>query len=87
MVERNGFLIPFYEDRFELNDGDEVKTLSCRYRTLGCWPLTAAVESTAKNVEEIVAETMIARVSERTTRVIDFDQEASMETKKREGYF
>jgi sulfate adenylyltransferase subunit 2 len=71
----------------ELGPGEEVEELSVRYRTLGCWPLTAATESTASNVEEVVAETMIARKSERSTRVIDHDQEASMETKKREGYF
>ena len=58
-----------------------------RFRTLGCWPLTGAVESTATTIEEIVEETMTTHKSERTTRVIDFDQEASMEQKKREGYF
>jgi len=95
VVRRDGLLLPYYtaEDRatydhpMELKDGEEIETLSVRFRTLGCWPLTAGVESTAKNVEEIVAETMITRQSERTTRVIDHDQEASMETKKREGYF
>jgi sulfate adenylyltransferase subunit 2 len=95
VVRRDGLLLPWYtaEDRatysqpMELGPGEEVEELSVRYRTLGCWPLTAATESTASNVEEVVAETMIARKSERSTRVIDHDQEASMETKKREGYF
>jgi sulfate adenylyltransferase subunit 2 len=95
IVRRDGLLLPWYtaDDRPtyvpapELQDGEEVEELSVRYRTLGCWPLTAAVESTAATLEEVVAETMLARQSERTTRVIDHDQEASMETKKREGYF
>jgi sulfate adenylyltransferase subunit 2 len=58
-----------------------------RFRTLGCYPLTGAIESDAETIEEIVEEMMTVTVSERTTRVIDFDQEGSMEQKKREGYF
>jgi len=58
-----------------------------RFRTLGCYPLTGAVESQATTIEEIVEEMMTVTVSERTTRVIDFDQDGSMEQKKREGYF
>jgi sulfate adenylyltransferase subunit 2 len=58
-----------------------------RFRTLGCYPLTGAVESTAANIEEIVEEMMTTTQSERTTRVIDHDQDGSMEEKKREGYF
>ena len=58
-----------------------------RFRTLGCWPLTGAVESEADTIEKIVEEMMTTTKSERTTRVIDFDQDASMEQKKREGYF
>ena len=58
-----------------------------KFRTLGCWPLTGAVESGAATIEEIVEEMMTTTKSERTTRVIDFDQEGSMEQKKREGYF
>ena len=58
-----------------------------RFRTLGCYPLTGAVESSAATIEEIVQEMITTTKSERTTRVIDFDQEASMEQKKREGYF
>ena len=59
----------------------------CRFRTLGCYPCTGAVRSTAANVEEIIAEMMVTRQSERITRVIDHDSEGSMEQKKREGYF
>jgi len=69
----------------ELREKAEMKMV--RFRTLGCYPLTGAVESEADTLEKIVEEMMIAKVSERTTRVIDFDQEASMEQKKREGYF
>ena len=64
-----------------------VRNRMVRFRTLGCWPLTGAVESNASTIEEIVEEMMTTTKSERTTRVIDFDQEASMEQKKREGYF
>ncbi len=95
VVRRDGQLIPYYTpDDYEtfdhempLADGEQVEEVSVRYRTLGDWPLTAGVESMADNVKDIVAETMIARQSERSTRLIDYDQDASMETKKREGYF
>ncbi|MFO7932737.1 MAG: sulfate adenylyltransferase subunit CysD [Bacteroidales bacterium] len=84
-----------YEGNFILVDDermpDELRKKAemrkVRFRTLGCYPLTGAVESDADTLEKIVEEMMIARVSERTTRIIDFDQEASMEQKKREGYF
>ena len=69
----------------ELRKKAEMKMV--RFRTLGCYPLTGAVESKADTLEEIVEEMMLAKVSERTTRFIDFDQEASMEQKKREGYY
>jgi sulfate adenylyltransferase subunit 2 len=59
----------------------------CRFRTLGCYPCTGAVPSTAGTVEEVIAELMTARQSERITRIIDHDQDSSMEQKKREGYF
>ena len=59
----------------------------CRYRTLGCYPCTGAVASTAVTVPEIIAELEMTRLSERTTRLIDHDQDGSMERKKREGYF
>ena len=66
---------------------DKIEMKKIRFRTLGCWPLTGAIESEADTIEEIVEEMMTTTKSERTTRVIDFDQEASMEQKKREGYF
>ena len=66
---------------------DRIEMKMVRFRTLGCWPLTGAVESGAATIEEIVEEMMTTTKSERTTRVIDFDQDASMEQKKREGYF
>ncbi|MCF8360029.1 MAG: sulfate adenylyltransferase subunit CysD [Prolixibacteraceae bacterium] len=87
MVNIDGALILVDDDRMpkELRDKAEMKMV--RFRTLGCYPLTGAVESNATTIEEIVEEMMTVTVSERTTRVIDFDQEASMEQKKREGYF
>ena len=87
MVNMDGTWIMADDDRMpkELRDKAEMKMV--RFRTLGCYPLTGAVESSANTIEEIVEEMMTVTVSERTTRVIDFDQEASMEQKKREGYF
>jgi sulfate adenylyltransferase subunit 2 len=69
----------------ELAAGKVVRTV--RFRTLGCYPLTGAVESEADTIEKIIEEMMTETQSERTTRVIDFDQDGSMEQKKREGYF
>ncbi len=86
VIEREGLLIPVYENT-RLEDGEEAQVVSCRFRTLGCYPCTGAVRSEARNVEEIIGEMMVARQSERITRVIDHDQEGSMEQKKREGYF
>ncbi|MGF7140679.1 sulfate adenylyltransferase subunit CysD [Roseimarinus sediminis] len=87
IVNIDGALIMADDERMpkELRDKAEMKMV--RFRTLGCYPLTGAVESNAQTIEEIVEEMMTVTVSERTTRVIDFDQEASMEQKKREGYF
>jgi len=87
IVNINGAMILADDDRMpkELRDKAEMKMV--RFRTLGCYPLTGAIESEASTIEEIVEEMMTVTVSERTTRVIDFDQEASMEQKKREGYF
>ncbi len=87
IVNIDGALILADDDRMpkELRDRAEMKMV--RFRTLGCYPLTGAVESNASTIEEIVEEMMTVTKSERTTRVIDFDQEASMEQKKREGYF
>ncbi|MBO6835100.1 MAG: sulfate adenylyltransferase subunit CysD [Alphaproteobacteria bacterium] len=87
VVERDGQLIMVDDDRMPLNEGETPEMKTVRFRTLGCYPLTAAVESDATTLQEIVAETLIARTSERQGRVIDHDQSGSMEKKKREGYF
>ena len=71
----------------KLLPGEEVEEKLVRFRTLGCYPLTGAIESPAASLEEIVAEMLAARTSERQGRVIDHDESASMEKKKREGYF
>ena len=86
-VEIDGNLIMADDERLPKELLPQVKNRMVRFRTLGCWPLTGAVESEAATIEEIVEEMMTTTKSERTTRVIDFDQEASMEQKKREGYF
>jgi sulfate adenylyltransferase subunit 2 len=86
-VEIDGNLIMADDDRLPKELVPKIHPCMVRFRTLGCWPLTGAVESTATTIEEIVEEMMTTTKSERTTRVIDFDQEASMEQKKREGYF
>ena len=75
------------DDRLPEKYRDKIEMKKIRFRTLGCWPLTGAIESEADTIEKIVEEMMTTTKSERTTRVIDFDQEASMEEKKREGYF
>jgi sulfate adenylyltransferase subunit 2 len=75
------------DDRFPLKPGEKPVMRSVRFRTLGCWPLTAGVESTATTLEEVVAETLGARTSERSGRLIDHDQVGAMEKKKQEGYF
>jgi len=75
------------DDRMPEEYRKKAKNMMVRFRTLGCYPLTGAIESTADTIEKIVEEMMTTTKSERTTRVIDFDQEASMEQKKREGYF
>ena len=86
VVRRAGQLIPVYPDT-RLLPGEQVEQVVCRCRTLGCHPCTGVVPSTADTLEAIVAEMMEAKQSERITRVIDHDQDASMEQKKREGYF
>jgi sulfate adenylyltransferase subunit 2 len=86
-VRRNGQILMVDDDRFPLQPGEQPEMLSVRFRTLGCYPLTAAVESTAVTLEEIMNETLAARTSERQGRLIDHDQAASMEKKKQEGYF
>ena len=87
VVERDGMLIMRDDDRMELRPGEVLRDLSVRFRTLGCYPLTGAVESTADTLEGIVRETLLARTSERQGRAIDHDESGSMEKKKREGYF
>ncbi|MEQ1868033.1 MAG: sulfate adenylyltransferase small subunit, partial [Micropepsaceae bacterium] len=87
VVERDGALIMRDDERMKLAPGELVQERLVRFRTLGCYPLTGAVESSAATLEEIVAEMLAARTSERQGRVIDHDEAASMEKKKREGYF
>jgi len=87
VVERNGTLIMVDDDRFRFADGEESQKRSVRFRTLGCYPLSGAVESTATTLPEIIQEMLLATRSEREGRVIDHDQVGSMEEKKREGYF
>ncbi len=87
VVERNGMLIKVDDDRLPLNPGEVPQTRLVRFRTLGCYPLTGAIESRAANSSEIIAELEGARTSERQGRAIDHDQSGSMELKKREGYF
>ena len=87
VVERDGVLIMVDDDRLPLRDGEVPEQKLIRFRTLGCYPLTGAVESDATTLPQIIQETLIAKVSERSGRVIDHDQSASMEKKKREGYF
>ncbi|MEL6546315.1 MAG: sulfate adenylyltransferase subunit CysD [Myxococcota bacterium] len=86
-VIRNGTVIMVDDERIPLESPDEPKDRLVRFRTLGCYPLTGGVESPAETVPEIIREMLTARVSERSGRLIDFDEDASMEKKKREGYF
>lgn len=87
VVDRDGQWIMVDDERLPLKDGEVPQMRSVRFRTLGCYPLTAAVESEAATLEEIVAEMLVARTSERSGRLIDHDEAGSMEKKKREGYF
>jgi len=87
VVKRGGQWIVVDDERFVLEPGEAPQPRKVRFRTLGCYPLTAAVESGAETLEEVVAEVRAARASERIGRLIDGDQPASMERKKREGYF
>ena len=86
VIERSGQLIPVGKGT-PLQSGEQSVKRLCRYRTLGCYPCTGAIASTATTVSEIIAELEKSRLSERTTRLIDHDQDGSMERKKREGYF
>lgn len=87
VVERDGNLIMVDDDRFPLREGEVPQMKSVRFRTLGCYPLTGGVESTAHTLDEIISETLSAVSSERTSRVIDNEAAGSMERRKREGYF
>jgi len=87
VVKRDGVLIMVDDERMPLDDGETPEMREVRFRTLGCYPLTGAVESGAATLPEIISEILVARNSERVGRVIDHDGEASMERKKREGYF
>jgi len=87
VVERDGALIMVDDDRMELQEGEVPVEKMVRFRTLGCYPLTGAVESEATTLEEIIQETLLTTTSEREGRVIDSDVGASMEQKKQEGYF
>ncbi|WP_369059980.1 sulfate adenylyltransferase subunit CysD [Caulobacter sp. 73W] len=87
VVERDGTLIMVDDDRMPLKPGETPQMRSVRFRTLGCYPLTGAVESTASTLPEIIQEMLLTTTSERQGRVIDHDQAASMEKKKQEGYF
>jgi sulfate adenylyltransferase subunit 2 len=87
IVERDNALIMVDDDRMPLRPGEQPQMRQVRFRTLGCYPLTGAVESTADNLRDIIREMMKSRVSERQGRMIDHDSPASMEQKKQEGYF
>ncbi len=87
VVERDGTLIMVDDERMKLRDGEKVEDRLVRFRTLGCYPLTGAFDSSADTLEAIVAEMLTARTSERQGRLIDSDEKASMEKKKKEGYF
>ena len=87
VVERSGMLIMVDDERMPLRDGEVPMMKSVRFRTLGCYPLTGAVESTAATLPEVIQEMLLTTTSERQGRAIDHDQAASMEKKKQEGYF
>lgn len=87
VVERDGTLIMVDDDRMPIGEDDEIQMKDVRFRTLGCYPLTGAVESTATTLPEIIQEMLLTRTSERQGRVIDHDSAGSMEKKKMEGYF
>jgi sulfate adenylyltransferase subunit 2 len=87
VVERGGTLIMVDDDRMPLEPGEEPELRSVRFRTLGCYPLTGAVESTAATLTEVIQEMLLTTTSERQGRVIDHDSSGSMEKKKQEGYF
>jgi sulfate adenylyltransferase subunit 2 len=87
VVTRDGVVIMVDDERMPLAPGETPEMKMVRFRTLGCYPLTGAVESTAVTLPEIIEEMLLATTSERQSRVIDHDQAGSMEEKKKEGYF
>ena len=87
VLERDGDLFMLDDERFVLEQGEQAEMRSIRFRTLGCYPLTAAIESTASSLAEVMLEMRSSHASERSGRLIDSDQAASMEKKKKEGYF
>ena len=87
IVERDGLLILVDDDRIPMEEGEEPMMKMVRFRTLGCYPLSGAVESDAKDLPSIIQEMLLTTTSERQGRVIDYDSSSSMEKKKQEGYF
>ena len=87
VVERDGALILVDDERLPMREGEMPVMKKVRFRTLGCYPLTGAIESEAETLEAIIAEMLVSTTSERQGRVIDQDPSASMEQKKQEGYF
>ncbi|MEJ2418428.1 MAG: sulfate adenylyltransferase subunit 2 [Exilibacterium sp.] len=87
VVERDGVLIMVDDERMSIEPGEKIENKMVRFRTLGCYPLTGAVESTATTLPEIIQEMLLTKTSERQGRVIDHDSAGSMEKKKQEGYF
>ena len=86
-VKRNNAVLMVDDERFPLEDGEQIFFDYIRFRTLGCYPLTGGVLSRAESLGDIIAELEGSHISERSSRVIDFDQGASMEQKKKDGYF
>ncbi len=87
VVERDGTWLMVDDERFRLRSDERIQRKRVRFRTLGCYPLSGAIESAATNVQDVIDELLSSRVSERQGRLIDHDEDASMELKKREGYF
>jgi sulfate adenylyltransferase subunit 2 len=87
VVERDGNLIVVDDHRFHFRPGEKPRARRVRFRTLGCYPLSGAIDSAATTVADVLGEILATRHSERQGRMIDFDEEGSMEKKKREGYF
>lgn len=87
VVKRDGVMIMVDDERMQIKDGEQVEEKMVRFRTLGCYPLTGAVESSAQTLPEIIQEMLLTKTSERQGRVIDHDSAGSMEKKKQEGYF